>query len=187
MRRRRAAIALSLLVLVGVPVTVVLLASARDAQVDAADPRRPSAPFVANTGDGVRPNGIGCTSEGAIELRAQAHLDVFADGRRVTIPAGVGALPRCTYWLHTETANGVIAIASPQWRSFSLGDFFDIWGAPLGRDRVLSFRSGRVRAFVDGKRAHGDPRAIELRDGREIALVIGRAPARVPSSDPRVE
>jgi hypothetical protein len=182
--RRRLAVALSLLVLFGVPVAVVLAASTRTTAVAPADPHRPSAPFVANTGDGVRPDGIGCVSDGAIRLRAQAHLDVFADGRRVTIPKGVGVRPSCTYWLHTTAAEGVIAIASPQRRSFSLGDFFDIWGAPLGRDRALSFRAGRVRAFVDGKRAAGDPRAIDLRDRREIALVIGRAPSRVPARFP---
>lgn len=197
-RRRSArsgAIALSLVVLVGMPVAVVVLASRQTASVAPAgseaiapgsrDPHRPSAPFFANAGDGVRPDGIGCTREGSATLRAAVHLDVFADGKRVTVPAGVGELATCTYWVHTQSADGVIAITSPQRRSFTLGDFFDIWGAPLGRDQALSFRFGgrqAPRAFVNGRPVSGDPRAIRLLDRREIALVIGRRPPAVPAS-----
>jgi hypothetical protein len=77
-----------------------------------------------------------------------------------------------------------VVIAAPQRRSFTLGDLFDIWGAPLSARRFLDFAIGPdrpLRAFVDGRRARGDVRAIALRDGREIAVVAGRRPARVPS------
>jgi hypothetical protein len=191
--RRTAALAASVLVLVGVPVLVVLLASndtAAGPPVSAvgvpagADPHRPPAPFFADAGDGVRPDGIGCTNAPGTAVRARVHLDVFADGRPVAVPGGVGVRPTCAYWVRTEAPGGVIVIGSPQRRSFTLGDFFDIWGAPLTAGRLLSFRLGAgrpLRAFVDGQRASGDPRAIALRDGREIALVAGRRPAKVPA------
>jgi hypothetical protein len=85
--------------------------------------------------------------------------------------------------LRTLADDGIVDISSPERRVFRLGDVFDIWGAPLTPTRVLGFPLGdgrRLRAFVDGRRVGGDPRRIALRDGREIALVIGRAPARVP-------
>jgi hypothetical protein len=182
------AVVLSLAVLVCTPATVVTLASRETAaapvvvdRAGSSDPLRPAAPFFA--GQGVRPDGIGCRSPDATALRGRAHLDVFADGKPVTVPAGIGVLESCRYWLHTTAADGVIRIASPERRAFTLGDLFDIWGAPLARDRVLGFRLGpdrRLRAFADGRRVGGDPRRIALRDGREIALVIGRSPARVP-------
>jgi hypothetical protein len=187
---RAAAVLTALLVLVCTPAAVVVLASGQTAAAPShpprpgsRDPLRPAAPFFANAGDGVRPDGIGCSSAGASALRARAHLDVFADGARVTVPAGIGVLASCRYWLHTVADDGVIQIGSPARRRFTLGDLFDIWGAPLTRDRVLGFALGArrgLRAFVDGRRVAGDPRAIGLRDGREIALVIGRAPAHVP-------
>jgi hypothetical protein len=191
-RRSRAAIVLaSLLVLVGGPAAVVLLASAERAATaptgsgrivpGSRDPRHPTVPFFA--GAGVRPNGIGCAGEGPVVLRAAAHLDLFADGARVTVPAGIGVLPRCTYWVHTGGANGTISIASPQRRSFTLGDLFDIWGAPLTATRVLSFAVDArkpLRAYVDGRLASGDPRAIRLVDRREITLVVGGLPATLP-------
>ena len=185
-RRSRAAIVvLSLLVMVGVPVVVVLLASREHPAPTAAahDPHQPSAPFFPDAGDGVRPDGIGCAGEGPVVLRGAAHLDVFADAAHVTVPAGIGVLPHCTYWLHTSAADGTVTIASPQRRTFTLGDLFDIWGAPLTATRVLDFRVGAGRplhAFVDGRRVSGDPRTIRLVDGREVALVVGRVPRTLP-------
>jgi len=188
------AILASVLVLLGVPAVVVLLASRETASGGPAasalgipastDPQHPAAPFFADAGDGVRPDGIGCTTAPGTAVTGQAHLDVFVDGARVAVPARIGVRPTCAYWLRTEAAGGVIVIASPQKRGFALGDFFDIWGAPLSTGRLLGFALGPdrpLRAFVDGRRVGGDPRAIALRDGREIALVAGRRPARVPS------
>jgi hypothetical protein len=77
-----------------------------------------------------------------------------------------------------------MTIGSPERRTFRLGDFFDIWGAPLTGGRLLSFAvtpDRPLRAFVDGRLMEGDPRAIELTDGREIALVLGRRPPTIPA------
>jgi hypothetical protein len=185
----------AVLILLGVPTLVVLVASgrtvsnapgrARPVVPGSSDAYRPSAPFFADVGDGVRPAGIGCSHGPERRLRAQAHLDVFADGRSVTVPGGIGVLPTCVYWLHTTADGGLITMGSPEARTFVLGDFFDIWGAPLTGGRLLSFgvsAARPLRAFVDGRVTEGDPRAIELKDGREIALVLGRSPRTVPAT-----
>jgi hypothetical protein len=189
---RAAAVLLALAVLAGTPVAVVVMASGRTVpaptrpgEPGSADPLRPSAPFLAGVGDGVRPDAIGCQATEATALRGRVHLDAFADGARITVPAGIGVLPTCRYWLHTLADDGVVHIASPERRRFTLGDVFDIWGAPLSRQRALGFALGpgrRLRVFVDGRRVAGDPRRIRLADGAEIALVVGRAPSRVPDS-----
>jgi hypothetical protein len=120
-------------------------------------------------------------------VRLQAHLDLFADGKAVTVPGGIGVLSTCAYWVRSEKAGGVIIVGSPQERSFNLGDFFDVWGAPLSRTQMLSFTAGAggpLRAFVDGRAVGGDPRAIRLQDRREIALVVGARPRTIPSRFP---
>jgi hypothetical protein len=147
------------------------------------DPHRPSAPFFAGVGDGVTPDGIGCSHGPQTRVQGRAHLDLFADGQRVTVPAGIGVRPTCAYWLRTTATDGIITIGSPEARTFTLGDFFDIWGAPLTSSRLLTFQvsAGRpLRVFVNGKLVGGDPRAIRLQDGREIALVLGLRPRSVP-------
>jgi hypothetical protein len=92
----------------------------------------------------------------------------------VQTPAGlyVGA-GRCFYWLHTHAADGIIHIESPIRRTFTLGDFFDVWGQRLGQTRVGQF-SGRVTAIYDGRVYEGDPRDIPLIAHAQIQLEIGK-------------
>jgi hypothetical protein len=180
------AVLATLLATFATPIAVVILASGettalpKPGQPRSVDPLRPAAPFFAGVGDGVRPNGIGCSNLPGTAMRARAHLDVFADGRRVTVPGKIGVLAGCRYWLHTLADDGVVHVSSPERRTFTLGDLADIWGAPLSRTGALGFTQRTLRAFVDGRRVTGDVRRIALKEGREIALVIGRPPAHVP-------
>ena len=51
-------------------------------------------------------------------------------------------------------------------------DLFAVWGRRLSPRRLLSF-TGRVEAYVNGRRVAGDPRRIPLRRHDEIVLEIG--------------
>jgi hypothetical protein len=42
----------------------------------------------------------------------------------------------------------------------------------------------KIAVYVDGKRFSGDPRSISMKDRREIAIVIGKPPAHIPSAFP---
>jgi hypothetical protein len=77
---------------------------------------------------------------------------------------------RCWYPAVTVDPTGLVEIE--RGRRISLGALFDVWGQPLSRRRLLSFRS-RVLAFVDGRRWHGDPRRIELERHRQVVLEVG--------------
>lgn len=114
-----------------------------------------------------------------------AHVELFARGRGVVVPAGIGVAPprrrsgafvrsgRCEYPLRTHAPTGVVEVATRQ--PATLGDLFAIWGQPLSRRRLAGFaaRGGPgVRAFVDGAPA-GDPRAVRLRPHAQIVLVVG--------------
>jgi len=91
---------------------------------------------------------------------ARVHLELFADRRVALIPPGIGC------W--TDDPTGVVHVRGRQ----TLGEFFRAWGQRLGPRRLLSF-SGPVRAFRNGRRVTGDPRAIALRDGDELVLEVG--------------
>ena len=117
-----------------------------------------------------------------------AHLAVYVDGRPRPIPEGIGIAPRrvvdqttggpfvaagsCLYWLHSHTRDGIIHIESPVVRTYTLGDYFDIWRRPLSPDRVGPAR-GTVTAYLDGRRFTGDPRSIPLRAHGVIQLDVG--------------
>ena len=132
-------------------------------------------------------DGIGSGGE-QVAFHSHAHLAVFANGRRRTIPYGIGVVPPLVltetahgpfvadgaafYWLHTHDTSGVIHVESPVLRTYTLGEFFDLWGEPLGRAQVWSDR-GRVTALVDGTRFGGDPRDIRLGRHTVIQLDVG--------------
>jgi hypothetical protein len=103
----------------------------------------------------------------------RAHLELFAQGRVVIVPAGIGIsrARACAYPVRTTTPTGVVEF-DPSKR-LRLGDFFAVWNRRLAPGSMLTF-SGKVRAYVDGKRRHGDVRAIPLRRHAEIVLEVGR-------------
>ena len=117
-------------------------------------------------------------------LRA-AHVELFVRGRAVLLPAGIGIAPpaaisggrvlggRCRYPLSTADPTGVISVNQPGGRT--LAQLFRIWGQPLGRHRLLGFRShAPLRAFVDGRTWHHGVRRMPLRDHAEIVIELGR-------------
>ncbi len=119
--------------------------------------------------------------------RFGVHLELFAHRRVVVVPAGIALAPpwrsprphvidgACSYAARTRTSIGVIEVASGS--QVTLGDFFDLWGQPLGQRRLAGFRTapGRhVRAYVDGRPWGGSLRAIPLRRHAAIALELGR-------------
>ena len=119
--------------------------------------------------------------------RNGVHLELFANDRVVVVPAGIGiAAPLqlrrgdvvsggCSYPARTREPTGVIEIVRST--RLTLGDFFEIWGQPLGPHRLVGFRSDSahaVRAYVDGRRVVGALEAVPLRRHAEIVLELGR-------------
>jgi len=76
-------------------------------------------------------------------------------------------------WLHTHAADGVIHTESPVKRTYTLGEFFDIWGQPLNRHRVGPAH-GPVTALFNGRIFTGNPRRIPLLPHAQIQLEVGR-------------
>jgi hypothetical protein len=146
--------------------------------------------FALHTGaraDRAAPIGrLRCTS--AAGRWEDAHLEVFAQGRVVIIPPGVGiARPRvqvgaavsggrCSYPMRTTDPTGVIRFRPG--RGLTLGDVFAVWGQPLAGHRLCGFASaGAVRVYVGGRRFRGAPARALLRRHEEIVVEIG---PRVP-------
>lgn len=138
-----------------------------------------------------------------------AHLDVFLDGKKVLVPAGVGiditdpgvkssknpvsygGIKECTNpcisTLHTHAEDGVLHTESKKSEPNTLGQFFIEWDVKLDANCVGEYCSPAkaVAVYVNGKRFTGDPATIELTNKTEIAVVIGATPAGgVPSKFP---
>ncbi len=101
---------------------------------------------------------------------ADAHLEVFARGRVVIVPPGVGiARPRlrvgaavrggrCSYPVRTTDPTGVIRYRPG--RGLELGDVFAVWGQPLTRTSAVRLPLGGRGARLRRRQAlwRGAPR-----------------------------
>jgi hypothetical protein len=139
-------------------------------------------------------DGIKCQTNEQVLFHIHAHLTIFVRGAAREVPAGIGIAPpyqveatpggafvagaACFMWLHTHAADGIIHTESPVQRTYTLGDFFDIWGKQLNRNQVGPAH-GRVTALFNGQVFTGSPRTIPLLAHAQIQLEIGR-PLVVP-------
>jgi hypothetical protein len=130
---------------------------------------------------------ISCQAGEQVLFHIHSHLAIFVNGRARQVPAGIGipggrAQPTahgpfidtgtCFYWLHTHAPDGIIHVESPVQRRYTLGEFFDEWGQPLGAHRVGP-AAGRVVAIYDGQVYQGNPRDIPLTAHARIQLEVG--------------
>ena len=74
-------------------------------------------------------DGIPCEAMEAQGFHIHAHLELWKGGRPVPIPAGVGIVGGCFYWLHTHTPDGILHVEAPADRQFTLSQFFAVWGS----------------------------------------------------------
>jgi hypothetical protein len=135
-------------------------------------------------------------------LHVHSHLDVFVNGKRVVVPAGIGidvhdkavrtfknpqdgstgyggisppcAKP-CISPLHTHFDDGILHTEAKKDEFNRLGQFFIEWGVKIPPG---------AKVYVDGKHVKGDPRSIQLKDRREIAVVVGKPPGHIPAKFP---
>ena len=160
-----------------------------------------SGPNLAGSGSpapGTSVDGIACQGSEQTLFHIHARLAIFVHGASEKVPAGVGiADPQvvstshgpavgsgaCFSWLHTHAADGIIHIESPVRRTFTLGNFFDVWGRPLSSAQVGPAK-GKVTALVNHRVWLGDPRDIPLHAHSQIQLEVGTplvAPLRITS------
>ncbi|HZO73900.1 MAG TPA: MFS transporter [Ktedonobacteraceae bacterium] len=147
-----------------------------------------------NPAHGQTVDGMPCQGTLGSAQRASAHLSVYVNDQQASIPAGIGSVApsqpgvtalasngqtTCLYPLHVFETDNVIHIDSPTNRTYTLGDFFDIWGQPLSRTQAANYRadethtlafyafdaSGNIQNYTD------NPRAIPLVEHETIVVV----------------
>ncbi len=165
----------------------------------------PTSPLALTVAAGLKPE----RKESFIH-HVHAHLDVFVNGKHETVPAAVGinvhdpgvhlfkapdgskayggiqlCRKPCISPLHTHDDTGILHTESASPVPNTLGQFFTEWGVRLSRRCVGGYcRPAAIAIYVNGKRYRGDPRAITLTDHKEIAVVIGTPPDRIPAKFP---
>ncbi|HEU4622901.1 MAG TPA: hypothetical protein VFS42_11825 [Burkholderiaceae bacterium] len=150
---------------------------------------------TATGGRGQVVEGIGCGLTGSA-YEAHAHLSIIQDGQQLAVPGNIGvvgegglrtptgSLSGCKYAIHTNDASGKIHVTAATPSTYTLGQFFAIWGEPLSTTNVAGL-NGPVTAYINDNGAltqySGNLADIELANGRQITLVVGSTPNEIPT------
>lgn len=125
------------------------------------------------------------SAEGTV-LHIHQHLDIFANGNPVPVPAGIGINPLAGFIspIHVHDTSGIIHVESPIQQTFTLGEVFDVWGVRLTKDCVggyCSSATSTLKIYANGTLYPGDPRLLPLTQHEEIMVVYGATPATLPT------
>jgi hypothetical protein len=131
-------------------------------------------------------DGIKCESMEGSVFHIHSKLDIFINGQNFTLPALIGITNNCFYWMHTHDETGIIHIEAPIKKTFTLGEFFDIWKQKLSNNQILNYTTDSnhpLNVYINGTKV---PTEINLRDidihaHDVIAIVYGKVPNKVPA------
>jgi hypothetical protein len=149
------------------------------------------APWPANTSDlkaRLAAMDLPALSQEGTRLHIHQHLDLFVHGHPIPVAAGIGIDPSFRFIspLHTHDESGVIHVESPTIRTFTLGEFFGVWGIRLTASCLGGYCAGHgqaLRVFVDGRPLRGDPGRLVLAAHQEIVVAFG-TPEQLPRPVP---
>jgi hypothetical protein len=131
-------------------------------------------------------NTIPCDKLEQTQVHYHAALQILDGGSAVSIPTNLGRTQSCYYWLHMHTGEqGIIHVEAPDDRTFTLGDFFQVWSRWAGdkefidRTHVSTISLGsdqKLLVYVDsgsGPQLYtGDPGTIVLKEHEVITLEV---------------
>jgi hypothetical protein len=182
---------------------------------DVAAPRAIEVPWTAPANPMELTCAAGLVPEKAefLQYHVHAHLDVFVDRKPVLVPAGIGidldnpdtvadknadglvigagltqeCSKPCISPLHTHDPSGLLHTETKTPSPNKLGQFFTQWAVRLTPECIGAYCKPKtpIKIYVDGNVETGDPNEIELKNLREIAIVIGTPPASIPMEFPR--
>jgi hypothetical protein len=153
-------------------------------------------------------NSVSCEAE-MTQYHYHAALVMYMNGNKVDLPPQVGqpynkqiTAPgnTCLYWMHThsfDSTEGIVHIESPTQRTFTVGEFFDIWHytAEWDLQSDTSYKSyvdptfvnaarvaplSDIHTYVNGKPYSGDYRKIVFHAHDVITIELGK-PLRPPT------
>jgi hypothetical protein len=156
-------------------------------------PIGPKLATLANAATGQTVDGVQCQTNEQLVSHVHTHLTVFVNGKARVIPYGIG-IPgaeavgtahgafvetgSCFYWLHSHQEDGVVHVESPSTSlSFTLGQFFQIWGQPLSSTQVGP-ETGKLTVFFTAPNKKvgiykGNPADLPLGNHYQIQIDVG--------------
>ena len=160
----------------GILLTALVAFLVVNAVISANQPHRHSQYTSPATGEARE--GLSCLGSEGLAEHFHVYLAIYANGQQVQVPGNTGIIPQgsnsaCFYQLHVHSDPGdenIIHIESPTQDTFTLGQFYSIWGQPLTKTQAGDYKADAkhklVFETVDDKgkvtTVTGDPWNIKL-------------------------
>jgi hypothetical protein len=154
---------------------------------------RTEAPWDANGDEAqARAEAIGLPPESPVVMHEHSNLQIFVHGESQPVPTDIGidtsVTPAYVASLHTHDESGTVQMESSQSRTFTLGEFFDIWGVRLSSSCMGAYcndAENRLQVFVDGNEVTDESIwEVALNDQLVIVVTYGtedELPDPIPS------
>lgn len=147
-------------------------------------------PEIAHLRERLATLGLPALAEEGTVMHIHEHLDIFVHGKQVPVPADIGVSERERFIspIHTHDEKAIIHVESPTKETFTLGQFFDIWGVQFKENCIADScadATSTLRVYSNGKEVAGDPRTLVLEPRQEIVVTFGtkaEEPASIASS-----
>jgi hypothetical protein len=127
-------------------------------------------------------------NEADVVIHLHSTLSIIVNGKAMAVPANIGIDPMlhrnhdldiygsknpAMSPLHTHDSSGVIHVESTAVRSYTIGEFFDVWGIPFSETCFMDMCDDGtwVRIWVNGKESNEFGQHI-LADGEMIEIIV---------------
>lgn len=153
-------------------------------------------------------DGISCDQGEQSQVHYHVQLQMYVNGAQQTFPSDAGRQSNtgCFYWLHTHASDGIVHIEAPADGTYTVGQFFDIWGQHLSTTQLLNTKvdsTHKMTIYVFNPTSDqetnkdtnnpftvsppsnlqpytGDPRKIQLKPNEVVYIEIGTVVAPQP-------
>ena len=150
------------------------------------------APWDANAAkSAARATALGLPAEGTT-MHEHANVKIFVHGKQEPVPTDIGidasATPATIQSVHTHDDSGTVHLESSKARTFTLGEFFGVWGVRFTPSCLGGYCNGgdnHLQVFVNGDEVTSDLQDVALQDQSVIVVTYGTAdelPDPIPSS-----
>jgi hypothetical protein len=136
----------------------------------------PWQPQYDGLGDRLATMGLPGLSETIFHIHAL--LQVYVNGKPVTVPANIGLNGSTGPFspIHTHDTSGIVHMEADRTYPFTIGQFFAVWGVKFSDDQIGPYQSKgdkKLIVYVNGKRVN-DPVNYVMHDHDKVVVGYGK-------------
>lgn len=113
-----------------------------------------------------------CVNHGGVSMHIHPELSIVVNKKSEKIRTNIGISGSCMRAIHTHDSTGRLHNEFPQNRTFTLGEFFNLWDKPFSSSQILDYTADDAHVItmtVNGQK-NTDYENLILRDRDRIEI-----------------